>query len=166
EKVAPTRTTVLVTGESGVGKELVAKAVHEKGPRASGPFVAVNCGAIPEGLIESELFGHEKGSFTGAVAAKEGLFATASGGTLFLDEIGELPLPVQVKLLRAIQQRTIRSVGGTKDVEVDTRIIAATNRDLEDEVRGGRFREDLYYRLNVIGLKVPPLRDRREDILL
>jgi len=166
EKVAPSRTTVLVSGESGVGKELVARAIHDKGGRADGPFVAVNCGAIPEGLIESELFGHEKGAFTGAVASKPGLFTTAAGGTLFLDEIGELPVAVQVKLLRALQQRVIRTVGGTHDLEVDVRIVAATNRDLAVEVREGRFREDLYYRLNVIGLKVPSLRERREDILL
>ncbi len=166
EKVAPSRTNVLVTGESGVGKELVARAIHAKGARVDGPFVAVNCGAIPEGLIESELFGHERGAFTGAVSAKPGLFTTAGGGTLFLDEIGELPLAVQVKLLRALQQRVIRTVGGTQDLEVDVRIVAATNLDLEVEVREGRFREDLYYRLNVIGLKVPPLRARREDILL
>ena len=166
ERVAPARTTVLVTGESGVGKELVARAIHERSPRAEKPFVAVNCGAIPEGLIESELFGHEKGAFTGATQAKPGLFELADGGTLFLDEIGELPLHVQVKLLRALQQRTVRSVGGVKDVEVDARIVAATNRDLADEVKAGRFREDLYYRLNVIGLKVPPLRARREDVLL
>lgn len=166
EKVAPSRTTVLVTGESGVGKELVARALHEKSDRAKRAFVAVNCGAIPEGLIESELFGHEKGSFTGATHSKPGLFLAADGGTLFLDEIGELPLAVQVKLLRALQQRTVRTVGGTEDIEVDVRIVAATNRDLEVEVREGRFREDLFYRLNVIGLKVPPLRKRREDILL
>jgi len=166
ERVAPSRTTVLVSGESGVGKELVARAIHERSPRAAGPFVAVNCGAIPEGLIESELFGHEKGAFTGATHAKPGLFEMASGGTLFLDEVGELPLQVQVKLLRALQQRTIRAVGGVKDVEVDVRIVAATNRDLAAEVQAGRFREDLFYRLNVIGLKVPPLRERREDVLL
>ena len=166
EKVAPSRTTVLITGESGVGKELVARAIHAKGGRADQPFLAVNCGAIPEGLIESELFGHERGAFTGAVQSKPGLFVAADGGTLFLDEIGELPLGVQVKLLRALQQRTIRAVGGTQDREVDVRIVAATNRDLEEEVREGRFREDLFYRLNVIGLKVPPLRERREDILL
>ncbi|WP_373044938.1 sigma-54-dependent transcriptional regulator [Vulgatibacter sp.] len=165
-RVAAARTTVLVTGESGVGKELVARAIHERSPRAEKEFVAVNCGAIPEGLIESELFGHERGAFTGANHAKPGLFEVAHGGTLFLDEIGELPLQVQVKLLRALQQRTIRSVGGVKDVEVDVRIVAATNRDLAEEVRAGRFREDLFYRLNVIGLKVPPLRERREDVLL
>lgn len=166
EKVAPSRATVLILGESGVGKELVARALHERGARAESPFVAVNCGAIPEGLIESELFGHEKGAFTGANLAKQGLFEAASGGTLFLDEVGELPPLVQVKLLRALQQRSIRPVGGVRDIPIDVRIVAATHRDLEEEVRQGRFREDLYYRLNVIGLKVPPLRQRREDILL
>jgi two-component system, NtrC family, response regulator PilR len=166
DKVAAARTTVLITGESGVGKELVARAVHAKGPRAQNPFVPVNCGAIPEGLIESELFGHVKGAFTGAQSDKQGLFQTAEGGTLFLDEIAELPTPLQVKLLRAIQDRRIRPVGGTDDVEVDVRIVAATNRDLPAEVRAGRFREDLYYRLNVVQVRVPPLRERREDILL
>ncbi|HYV67602.1 MAG TPA: sigma-54 dependent transcriptional regulator, partial [Myxococcales bacterium] len=166
EKVAAARTTVLITGESGVGKELVARAVHAKSPRAEEPFVPVNCGAIPEGLIESELFGHVKGAFTGAQTDKEGLFQSAEGGTLFLDEIAELGTPLQVKLLRAIQDRRIRPVGGTEDVEVDVRIVAATNRDLPAEVRAGRFREDLYYRLNVVQIRVPPLRERREDILL
>jgi two-component system, NtrC family, response regulator PilR len=165
DKVAAARTTVLITGESGVGKELVARAVHERSPRGQGRFVPVNCGAIPEGLIESELFGHLKGAFTGAAGDKEGLFQTAQGGTLFLDEIAELPTALQVKLLRAIQDRRIRQVGGTEDVEVDVRIVAATNRDLPAEVRGGRFREDLYYRLNVVQIRVPPLRERREDIL-
>src|SRR4051812_47114398 len=165
EKVAAARTTVLITGESGVGKELVAQAVHSKSPRAQAPFLPVNCGAIPEGLIESELFGHVKGAFTGAQGAKEGLFQAAHGGTLFLDEIGELPLQLQVKLLRAIQDRRIRPVGSTDDVEVDVRLVAATNRDLPEEVRAGRFREDLYYRLNVVQIRVPPLRERREDIL-
>jgi two-component system response regulator PilR (NtrC family) len=166
EKVAPTRTTVLITGESGTGKELVARALHERSPRAKQPFVPVNCGAIPEGLIESELFGHARGAFTGAQGAKEGLFTTAQGGTLFLDEIGELPLGLQVKLLRAIQDRRIRPVGANEDIELDVRLVAATNRDLEAEVRSGRFREDLFYRLNVVRLQVPPLRQRPEDVLL
>jgi two-component system response regulator PilR (NtrC family) len=166
EKVAPTRTTVLITGESGVGKELVARALHTKSTRAPGPFVAVNCGAIPEGLLESELFGHVKGAFTGASSAKSGLFQVASTGTLFLDEIGELPLQLQVKLLRALQDRRVKPVGGVEDVEIDARIVAATNRDLQAEVKAGRFREDLFYRLNVIQVKVPPLRERREDVLL
>ena len=164
EKLAPTRTTVLVTGESGTGKEVVARAIHARSDRRDQPFVAINCGAIPEGLIESELFGHEKGSFTGAVDAKPGLFEVAGSGTLFLDEVGELPLPVQVKLLRALQERRIRRVGWNADVAASARIIAATNRDLEAEVKAGRFREDLYYRLNVIQLRMPPLRDRRGDI--
>jgi two-component system response regulator PilR (NtrC family) len=166
EKVAPTRTTVLITGESGTGKEVVAHAIHEKGSRREQPFVAINCGAIPEGLIESELFGHEKGSFTGAAEAKPGLFEVAGAGTLFLDEVGELPPPVQVKLLRALQERKIRRVGGSADLAVAARIIAATNRDLADEVKAGRFREDLYYRLNVIQVRMPALRERREDLAL
>ncbi len=165
EKVASARTTVLITGESGVGKELIARAVHARSPRAQAPFVPVNCGAIPEGLIESELFGHAKGAFTGANGAKQGLFQAAQGGTLFLDEIGELPLSLQVKLLRAIQERAIRPVGESADVEVDVRLVAATNRDLAVEVKAGRFREDLYYRLNVVQIRVPPLRERREDVL-
>ena len=165
EKVATARTTVLITGESGVGKELVARAVHARSPRAGGPFIPVNCGAIPEGLIESELFGHARGAFTGAQGAKEGLFEAAQAGTLFLDEIGELPLSLQVKLLRAIQERRIRPVGDTNDIDVDVRLVAATNRDLAVEVRGGRFREDLYYRLNVVQIRVPALRERREDVL-
>src|SRR6267143_666961 len=165
EKVAAARTTVLITGESGVGKELVARAVHARSPRSEAPFVPVNCGAIPEGLIESELFGHAKGAFTGAQGAKQGLFQAAQDGTLFLDEIGELPLSLQVKLLRAIQERSIRPVGDNSDVNVDVRLVAATNRDLAGEVRAGRFREDLYYRLNVVEIRVPALRERREDVL-
>jgi two-component system, NtrC family, response regulator PilR len=163
-KVGPSRTTVLLTGESGTGKEVVARAIHAHGPRADQPFVAVNCGAIPEGLIESEFFGHQKGAFTGAAEARPGLFEVASGGTLFLDEVGELPPPVQVKLLRALQERRIRRVGGTADIPVSARIMAATNRDLQEDVRAGRFREDLFYRLNVIQIRLPPLRERREDI--
>jgi two-component system response regulator PilR (NtrC family) len=166
EKVAPTRTTVLVTGESGVGKEVVARAIHDGGDVRDQPFVAVNCGAIPEGLIESELFGHEKGSFTGAFEAKAGLFEVAGSGTLFLDEVAELPPHLQVRLLRALQERRVRRVGGTADLPVAARIVAATNRELGEEVAAGRFREDLYYRLNVIQLRVPPLRARREDIPL
>jgi two-component system response regulator PilR (NtrC family) len=164
QKVAPTRTTVLITGESGTGKEVVARAIHEKGHRREQPFVAINCGAIPEGLIESELFGHEKGSFTGAGETKPGLFEVAGSGTLFLDEVGELPAHVQVKLLRALQERKIRRVGGSVDVAMSARIIAATNRELAEDVREGRFREDLFYRLNVIQLRMPPLRERRADL--
>jgi two-component system response regulator PilR (NtrC family) len=166
QKVAPTRTTVLITGESGTGKEVVARAIHEKGNRREQPFVAINCGAIPEGLIESELFGHEKGSFTGAIDTKPGLFEVAGSGTLFLDEVGELPAPVQVKLLRTLQERKIRRVGGSADLAVSARIVAATNRDLAEEVKAGRFREDLYYRLNVIQVRMPALRERREDLPL
>ena len=164
EKVGPTRTTVLVTGESGTGKEVVARAIHDRGERRDQPFVAINCGAIPEGLIESELFGHEKGSFTGATDTKAGLFEVAGSGTLFLDEIGELPPQLQVKLLRALQERRIRRVGGKADIAVDARIVAATNRDLQEEVAAGRFREDLFYRLNVIQVRMPPLRARRDDV--
>ncbi len=166
EKVAPTPTTVLVTGASGVGKEVVARAIHEGGDRRDQPFIAINCGAIPEGLIESELFGHEKGSFTGAVEAKAGLFEVAGSGTLFLDEVAELPLPLQVRLLRALQERRVRRVGGSADIAVAARIVAATNRELNDEVAAGRFREDLFYRLNVIQIRVPPLRARPEDVPL
>jgi two-component system response regulator PilR (NtrC family) len=164
--VAPGRTTVLVTGESGTGKEVVARSIHARGGRADAPFVAINCGAIPEGLIESELFGHEKGAFTGASDTRSGLFEVAGAGTLFLDEVGELPPPVQVKLLRALQERKIRRVGGSRDIAIAARIVAATNRDLGDEVKAGRFREDLFYRLNVIQVRLPALRERREDLPL
>jgi two-component system response regulator PilR (NtrC family) len=166
QKVASTRTTVLVLGESGTGKEVVARAIHSRGGRADQPFVDINCGAIPEGLIESELFGHERGSFTGAAGEKPGLFEVAGSGTLFLDEVGELPPQVQVKLLRALQERRIRRVGGNRDLPVSARIVAATNRDLQGEVASGRFREDLYYRLNVIQIRLPALRERREDVPL
>jgi two-component system, NtrC family, response regulator AtoC len=165
-RVAAYPTTVLLTGESGTGKEAIARAVHIASPRGEGRFVAINCGAIPENLLESELFGHEKGAFTGADRAREGLFAEADGGTLFLDEIGELPQPLQVKLLRALQERRIRPVGGEREREVDVRVIAATARDLVEEVASHRFREDLYYRINVVHLHIPPLRTRREDIPL
>jgi two-component system response regulator PilR (NtrC family) len=163
-KIHSTRTNVLITGESGTGKELVARALHTEGNRASEPFVAVNCGAIPDDLMESELFGHVRGSFTGAVADKPGLFQRAEGGTLFLDEVGELSLNMQVKLLRALQERAVKPVGATKEVEVDVRVVAATNRELEAEVAREAFRRDLYYRLNVIEVRLPPLRNRREDI--
>ncbi|MGE0762248.1 MAG: sigma-54-dependent transcriptional regulator [Bdellovibrionales bacterium] len=165
-RVSQTPTNVLVTGESGTGKEVVAKAIHYNGPLKDKPFVTINCGAIPESLMESEMFGHKKGSFTGAIADKAGLFEVADGGSLFLDEVGELPLTIQVKLLRAIQERVIRRVGGTDDTKVDVRIIAATNRELEEMVKVGTFRQDLYYRLNVINIKTPPLRDRPDDIPL
>jgi two-component system response regulator PilR (NtrC family) len=163
-KTADSGSTVMITGESGTGKELVAQALHWESSRRSGPFVSVNCGAVPEALMESELFGHVKGAFTGAVSNTEGLFAAADGGTLFLDEITEIPHTVQVKLLRAIQERQIRRVGDTRDVKVDVRLIAASNRDLDRAVTDGLLREDLYYRLNVIPIHLPPLRDRREDI--
>ena len=163
-RVAPSKTNVLIIGESGTGKELVARALHELSPVANGPFIAVNCGAIPESLIESELFGHKKGSFTGAIADKEGLFEAADGGTLFLDEVGELPLTMQVKLLRALQDRVIRRVGGNDTIKIDVRIVAATNKNLEEGVKKGTFREDLYYRLNVILLETPALRERIGDI--
>ncbi|MDX9724055.1 MAG: sigma-54 dependent transcriptional regulator, partial [Myxococcota bacterium] len=165
-RVAPTRTNVLIVGETGTGKELVARALHELSTRAKQAFVTVNCGAIPENLIESELFGHVKGSFTGAIRDKVGLFAAADGGTLFLDEIGELPLLTQVRLLRVLQERRLQPVGSTQELEVDVRVVAATNRDLVEEVRERRMREDLYYRLNVIQINMPPLRDRPEDIPL
>jgi two-component system response regulator PilR (NtrC family) len=155
---------VHVSGDSGTGKELVAKLIHESGPRRDGPFVPVNCGAIPSELMESELFGHKKGSFTGAVADKEGLIRSAEGGTLFLDEVADLPLHMQVKLLRVIQEKAVRPVGETREVPVDVRILSATHRKLDELVRAGRFREDLYYRINVIELRVPPLRERLDDV--
>jgi two-component system response regulator AtoC len=165
-KIADYKTTVLVTGESGVGKELVARAIHRRSSRRGGPFIAVNCGAIPENLLESELFGHKKGAFTDAVHDRRGLFEDASTGTLFLDEIGELPLGLQVKLLRVLEDEMIRRLGETRDIKVDVRIIAATHRDLLAETKAGRFREDLFYRLNVLPIHTPPLRERREDIPL
>jgi two-component system response regulator PilR (NtrC family) len=166
ERVARTTSTVLIHGESGTGKELIARAIHFASPRSQQKFLSVNCGAMPENLLESELFGHVRGSFTGAVRDKKGLFQEASGGTLFLDEIGETTPPMQVKLLRVLQEKQVRKVGGTEEESVDTRIIAATNRDLEERIQSGEFREDLYYRINVIPIDLPPLRHRREDIPL
>ncbi|HEU5183661.1 MAG TPA: sigma-54 dependent transcriptional regulator [Gemmatimonadaceae bacterium] len=164
EKVAPSPARVLITGENGTGKELVARAMHRLSPRAQGPFIEVNCAAIPGELIESELFGHMKGSFTGAVQDRAGKFELASGGTLFLDEIGDMSLAAQAKVLRVLEDAVVTRIGGSKPISVDVRVIAATNKDLEHEIAEGRFREDLYYRLNVVPINVPPLRDRREDI--
>ncbi len=166
EKVATTDISVLITGETGTGKELIAKEIHERSSREKGPFITINCGAIPENLLESELFGHVKGAFTGAVANKRGKFHAADGGTLFLDEVGELPMPLQVKLLRALQEKIVMRVGGTRPEPVDIRILAATNRDLEQAIKQSEFREDLFYRLNVVNILLPPLRDRGEDVMV
>lgn len=163
-KLSRSQAPVFINGESGTGKELVARLIHDQGPRASGPFIAVNCGAVPGELMESEFFGHKKGSFTGAHTDKEGFFQAASGGTLFLDEVADLPLPMQVKLLRAIQEKAVRPVGGVKEVSVDVRILSATHKDLSTMVASGEFRQDLFYRLNVIEMTIPPLRERAEDI--
>jgi two-component system response regulator HydG len=164
--VAPTDSTILLSGESGTGKEVIARYVHELSDRSEGPFFSINCGALPDNLLESELFGHTRGSFTGAVKDKEGLLVAARGGTFFLDEIGEMSPSTQVKLLRALQEREVIPVGATEPTKVDVRVIAASNRDLEEEIRRGTFRSDLYYRLNVIALHLPPLRERKEDIPL
>ena len=166
EHVAPTDSTVLIQGESGTGKEVIARYIHNLSTRNDGPFMSINCGALPENLLESELFGHVKGSFTGAVRDKQGLFAAARGGSFFLDEVGEMPASLQVKLLRVLQEREAIPVGATEAIPVDVRIIAATNRELEEEIRRGNFRSDLFYRLNVIAVNLPPLRERRDDLLL
>lgn len=166
DKLSKTDTTVLIVGESGTGKELVARAIHEKSSRAQKPFIPVNCAAIPESLLESELFGHEKGAFTGAIYSRPGRFELANEGTIFLDEIGDMPLVLQVKILRVIQDKTIERVGSTRALKINVRIIAATNKNLEIEVKEGRFREDLFWRLNVVPLTIPPLRERKEDIPL
>jgi two-component system NtrC family response regulator len=165
-RVAPSEATILIRGESGTGKELIAKAIHFASARASAPLIRVNCAALPETLLESELFGHEKGAFTGAVAARKGRFESADGGTLFLDEIGDLPLPLQAKLLRVLQEREFERLGSSKPIRVDVRILAATHRNLEALVKAVQFRDDLYYRLNVVTILLPPLRERREDLSL
>jgi two-component system response regulator AtoC len=166
KKIAPTPSTVLITGDSGTGKEVVARAIHEQSPRANDPFIAINIGGVPETLLEAELFGFEKGAFTGAVSRKIGMFEHASSGTLFLDEIGEMPIHLQVKLLRVIQERKIQRLGGTQSIPINARILAATNKNLDERIQQGKFREDLYYRLNVIQIRLPPLRERQEDIPL
>ncbi len=166
QKISEYKTTVMLYGESGTGKELIAKAIHQNSSRKNKPFIAINCGAIPENLLESELFGHKKGAFTDAVKDKKGLFEEAHGGTILLDEIGELPLHLQVKILRVLQENEMRSVGDNKNISIDIRIIAATLRDLEDDIIEGKFREDLFYRLNVISIKIPALRQRKEDLPL
>ena len=166
KKVSGHKTTVLIAGETGTGKELVARAIHFNSPRKNRPFIAVNCGAIPENLLESELFGHEKGAFTGAIKTKNGMFEEADGGTIFLDEVGELPVSLQVKLLRVLQEEEIRRVGGSRSISIDVRVIAASAQDLSLEVKSGNFRDDLFYRLNILSIDIPPLRERREDISL
>src|SRR5687768_7638047 len=164
ERTAMTDATVLIEGETGTGKDMIARTLHQLSPRSAAPFIVVDCGAVAGTLIESELFGHEKGAFTGAVAARQGAFELASGGTVFLDELGELSLDLQPKLLRVLEQRELRRVGGSKTLKVDLRVIAATRKDLRSEVEKGKFREDLYFRLNVVPITAPPLRERREDI--
>src|SRR2546423_3739435 len=164
KKVAPMDVSVIVTGETGTGKELVARALHDESPRRKGPFVVLDCGSIPENLIESELFGHEKGAFTGATSSREGAFERADGGTIFLDEIGELRMDLQPRLLRVLENREVRRVGGSQVIDLDVRVVAATNRDLVKEVSEGHFREDLFFRLSVINISLPPLRLRREDV--